>query len=449
MINFNKDIFEPEFTFKLEEANDEIDGKHVLGKLKGEFFVPDGVSRNNRYYPKSLWEKVVSDPILRKKMDEKRMFGTISHEQGLDDKALLDGKISHIVTDLRIEGGKGIGEAIILNTPAGQILNTVLRAGTKLFVSSRADGAFKGEVNGIPRVDPDHYLLTGFDVVIDPGFLQANPQLVESLKQTFENINKSLKSNEGENMEPTTNSQSLLEKVVRDNTDLKSNLDKALVEVQKLTADIAIMASANSNLKAISDKLPKVRENLSKYADLGSPDEVAKALAEAEKIITAYKALGSVKSITEALDKATKRITEYKDIGSVREINSALDKSIAVVESYKELGTPVEIKEAFTRMEKTVGGIKENKAKLRIAELAKELNVSEENIRKVYGKLTEKDIKDLFSKVQESNNLSNKYINRSPVNEKKTSASTSKGPKAMDESAGKRLMGAFVKPSAK
>ena len=51
------DIIDPRIKFQLMEDSSEVDGVHILAKVKGQFFVPDGKSRNGRFYPKELWEK--------------------------------------------------------------------------------------------------------------------------------------------------------------------------------------------------------------------------------------------------------------------------------------------------------------------------------------------------------------------------------------------------------
>ena len=37
----------------------EVDGVFVLGVMEGEFFVPDGKSVNERFYPRTFWESVL------------------------------------------------------------------------------------------------------------------------------------------------------------------------------------------------------------------------------------------------------------------------------------------------------------------------------------------------------------------------------------------------------
>jgi hypothetical protein len=127
---------------KYSSTAPEVDGVNIIGKVTGESFVPGGFSRNKRFYPASLWEKVVNDPGVRKRLDDRTMYGSIGHEVKLDDAAFRNGDFTHIVSDIRItEDGKGEADYLILNTNAGRNLNTVLRAGSRVYVSTRADGA--------------------------------------------------------------------------------------------------------------------------------------------------------------------------------------------------------------------------------------------------------------------------------------------------------------------
>lgn len=401
-MKFNHDISNEPVSFTVEETAGDFQGQHVLGKLKGTFFVPDGVSRNKRFYPKELWEKVCSDPSIVKKLQEKRMLGTIGHTQEINDSSILDGKISHVVTNLQIQNGNGLGEALILDTPAGKVLNSLLRAGCKLFVSSRADGSFKGEENGVPRVDPDTYQLVGFDVVCDPGFMQANPELVESINRILGEVSSKPQNIEGDgNMD-------LLEKLAKENGGLKIDIEKIGTELDTVKGQNLILAKETNDLKAKLDKQQRAEALVEKYRALGSPEEIERVLDISENRLNQLKELGTVAEIRKALELSEKALGEYAKIGTHREINEALDKAIAVVESYNELGSPAEIREAFDRMESRVETLRKDRSEKRIAEMAKELKVSEDKIRKVYGKLPENEIKALFSNVTETAQASSK-----------------------------------------
>jgi hypothetical protein len=414
-MNFKRDLFEPDLAFSIEEAEGSVDGRSVLGKIKGTFFVPDGISRNKRFYPKSLWEKVCTNPEIRKKLTEKRMLGTIGHHQDINDQAILDGKISHIVTNLEIQNGQGIGEALILDTPAGKVLNTLLRAGCKLFVSSRADGSFKGEEKGVPKVDPDTYHLVGFDVVCDPGFMQANPGLVEAFNKILGDIPTNII--EGDDEMDTK----LLESMAKENGSLKNDLEKAMTEVETVKSQNTILATETNSLKSRLDAQKRAESLVEKYRILGSPEELEKVLDVSESKIQAYKNLGSVSDLSKAIESAEKQLLAYKAIGSVKDINDALDKSMSIVAAYKAIGTPKEIGDAFDKMETKVEALRKDSSAKRISELAKELKVSEDKIKQVYGKLTEAQIKSLFSDVvaapKAKSAVATTYVKKGPIAE--------------------------------
>ena len=45
-----------------EEKLNRVDGKYIIGMVEGQFFLPNGMSRNGRDYPRSLWERVLRLP---------------------------------------------------------------------------------------------------------------------------------------------------------------------------------------------------------------------------------------------------------------------------------------------------------------------------------------------------------------------------------------------------
>lgn len=162
----------------------------VLAVLEGPYFVPDGYSQNKRFYPRKLWEKVVSE--VRDDLKLRGRLGTLEHpkSEGEDHPK----HVSHILKDLWIRGNVGYGKSYILNTPMGSLVHTLATATDeegvpliKLFVSSRAYGNFIGkDEHGNDIVDPDNYLFQTFDIVFDPGFVEAAPgfkPVVESLIQ--------------------------------------------------------------------------------------------------------------------------------------------------------------------------------------------------------------------------------------------------------------------------
>jgi hypothetical protein len=386
MSNFQQDFFEANLT--VEESKGEVDGVNILGKIKGQFFVPNGVSRNNRYYPKSLWEKQLSRPDIKKRLSERRMFGTISHDQPLDDQALLSGKISHIVTSLSIDSqGRGMGEALILNTDAGRVLNTILRAGGKLFVSSRATGKFQGERDGVPVVDEKTYSLNTFDVVMDPGFLEANPQLAESMKQLFNEIEEDKRKNKMGDVNTD---------LIRENQDLKRDTVDLAAENKNLSEAVKTHESTVSAKDAEIAKLQEKVDSLVKYEEFGSVDEIDEALnlsktkneelaseiTELKKVNEAYAELGSVDEITKVIEVAESNKEEldaFKELGTFDEVSKVIDFAESVVNEREDAGKEKEI-----------------------ADLASELGVDKEVIEKVHGKMDIEEIKSLVAGLKES-----------------------------------------------
>ena len=414
-MEFKQDIFEPDIQFTLEEAKGEAFGQSVLSKVRGVFFVPDGTSRNKRYYPKSLWEKALAKKDVQERLEAKRMFGTIGHDQLINDAAILDGKISHIVTNLEIDNnGQGIGEALILDTPAGRGLNTLLKAGSKLFVSSRALGRFKGEKDGLPVVDENSYQLQTFDFVIDPGFLEAHPNLKEALESELEDINNFdentlLHNNDKKLGEGEMKDNELAQHIIDENSKLKKDITTAVEENSSLKDQLAVANNEIENLKEDSSEMETVKEELASYKELGTVEEIKKVIEEkesAEKLVQEFKAIDTDVDLTpeaviEAIDSAHAFISEYKKIGSPKGITETLETLAEFKDKVLEYGTLDELEEMYDFTKNLVEKNKEDQKNESIKKLAKELGVSEEKISKVYGKLTEEEIRETFSDLKE------------------------------------------------
>jgi hypothetical protein len=471
--SFKRDFFEPDVVFELEEASGDVDGKHVIAKLKGTFFVPNGVSRNNRFYPKDLWEDVIKSSEVQDKLKNRRMLGTVGHDLPIDDKAVRDGMISHMVTNLSIsEAGdgklKGIGEALVLDTPAGRSLNTLLRAGSKMFTSSRAFGKFNGTENGVPKVDKSSYKFDTFDFVLDPGFAEANPKLVEQLE-----INSS--KNKENDMAADTE---LLEKVVKQNANLQTDLTKAISESEdyktkfenlgkELAATRATLADKEANVKALGEKvatheatiaaykevgspkdckdaLTSLKEQLEKYTAVGSVEKINEALTKAGDLLNQYKVLGTPKELDKAIDESVKTIQEYKALGTPAKINEALDKAITLIEKYKEFGSIEELGKVFEKMGKMASEKKNEGFAKRCKDLASELRVSEDTVKKLVEKgFKDEEIREVLKKVSESVKVRTTYQkpaddkNAKPINE------TEERTNPLEESRVSRIMHGF------
>jgi len=176
---------------QIVEANKESLAEGVLAKVTGPSFFLDGFSRNGRFYPKKLWENALKKPETNQALERGLMFGCIGHPKDYSlDELLESGKVSHKVTKIYIDKKTGVGMADyeILDTPSGRILNTILRSGSNMYVSTRAFGGFTNETKvkdgkKYKILDENNFIIESIDFVIQPGFLDTNPKLVESIQE--------------------------------------------------------------------------------------------------------------------------------------------------------------------------------------------------------------------------------------------------------------------------
>lgn len=185
----------------------------IIGRASG-VFAPIGVmSRNNRIYDNDHYDYLLDNQHLVDRITHRGMLGTIGHhDKKVDDQDLADGKVSHIVTNLRIveeaDGSRNLyGTLEILDTPAGHLLKTYYDSGVPLFVSSRGGGNLLPVPNeSYKRVDKTKYFLETFDIVKNPGFLQAKP-VYERVSEGVEEVNAIAETQTEEIVESVEESQ--------------------------------------------------------------------------------------------------------------------------------------------------------------------------------------------------------------------------------------------------
>lgn len=186
LFELDKD-FVPYESLLYESSGGQQGNSKVLGHAVGQFFVPGGVSRNKRYYPPTLWPKILESKGTQEKLQD-GMLGTLLHP---DPKSKYAHPMysSHVIKKLWIDSNKGMGEAFVLDTPVGRIVDTFQKSGlVRLYVSSRAYGKYiDGKTyQGMPIVDENHYMFRTFDWVLEPGFLEAKPEFSEQLEELAE-----------------------------------------------------------------------------------------------------------------------------------------------------------------------------------------------------------------------------------------------------------------------
>jgi len=133
-------------------------------KIKGIFMQADIKNRNGRVYPMEVLQKEVRR-YNKEQIKENRAFGELGHPEG---PTINLERASHMITALYPDGKNFIGEAKILSTPMGKIVENLMEDGAKLGVSSRGMGSLN-QKNGANYVRNDFYLATAADIVADPS----------------------------------------------------------------------------------------------------------------------------------------------------------------------------------------------------------------------------------------------------------------------------------------
>jgi len=144
--------------------SDDKDGKNLY--LKG-IAIQGGIrNQNQRVYPVREIEnavKTLNDQI----QNGYSVLGEVHHPDDL--KVNLD-RVSHMITNMWMEGPNGYGKMKILPTPMGNLVRTMLESGVKLGVSSRGSG----NVNDATGEVAEFEIIT-VDVVAQPSAPGAYP----------------------------------------------------------------------------------------------------------------------------------------------------------------------------------------------------------------------------------------------------------------------------------
>ena len=132
----------------VESANE---GKDLY--MKG-ICIQGGVrNANQRVYPVNEISRAVT--TLNEQIGNGfSVLGEVDHPEGLNIN--ID-RVSHMITDMWMDGPNGYGKLKILPTPMGGLVKTMLEAGVKLGVSSRGSGDVddSGNVNGFEIITVD------------------------------------------------------------------------------------------------------------------------------------------------------------------------------------------------------------------------------------------------------------------------------------------------------
>lgn len=150
------------------EAASEGEGQSKKLFMKG-IFIQGGVRNlNERVYPVREIEKAVENVngIIQK---GESVLGECDHPEELTIN--LD-RVSHMITNMWMDGNMGMGKLQILPTPMGNIVRTLIESGVKLGVSSRGSG------NVTERGEVSDFEIVTVDIVARPSAPNAYPKPV-------------------------------------------------------------------------------------------------------------------------------------------------------------------------------------------------------------------------------------------------------------------------------
>ncbi len=149
------------------------DGKNHY--LSGIMMQAECVNGNGRNYPLSEIKSAVA--YAQKKISEGHYIaGELNHP---NDLQINLERVSHIITEIKMDGNNAIGKMKLLNTPMGLLAKNLLDGGLKLGVSSRGTGNVnEGTVDG--------FQFLTVDIVSTPSAPDAFPT---SIREQIENAN--------------------------------------------------------------------------------------------------------------------------------------------------------------------------------------------------------------------------------------------------------------------
>ena len=152
------------FEYIVEENTD---SKQKNMYIQGVFMEAEKINKNNRIYPIEEMNREV-ERYIKEMVAKGRAMGELNHPTTADVD--LE-RACHMVTELRQEGNKFIGKSKVLSTPCGRIVESLIKDGVKVGMSTRSLGKLTEETDGINKVGDMR--LVAVDCVADPSCTDA------------------------------------------------------------------------------------------------------------------------------------------------------------------------------------------------------------------------------------------------------------------------------------
>lgn len=177
--------------FEVQNFQEEEKGDKKISTFSGIHQVAGIPNNNDRVYPLTLFENLLESEEFASKLKHRQLVGMLGHPA---DGIVNPAEISHVTTEMKIlydqkldNGGVPIWcKSEILDTPAGDVLRRLFKAGIRLGTSSRGWGDSHQE--GQTEILDDNFDLGGFDMVVEPSVDSAFP--VASLTENYNRFAK-------------------------------------------------------------------------------------------------------------------------------------------------------------------------------------------------------------------------------------------------------------------
>ena len=165
MLNLTETLSFDQAKMVVEYTENSEGGKDLY--LKG-ICIQGGVrNANQRVYPVTEIGRAVNT-LNDQIQGGYSVLGEVDHPEGLNIN--LD-RVSHMITEMWMDGPNGYGKLKVIPTPMGQLVKTMLENGVKLGVSSRGSGNVKEDGSG----EVSEFEIITVDCVAQPSAPGAYP----------------------------------------------------------------------------------------------------------------------------------------------------------------------------------------------------------------------------------------------------------------------------------
>ena len=165
MLNLTETLSFDQAKMVVQTTENDAGGKDLY--LKG-ICIQGGVrNANQRVYPVTEISRAVNT-LNDQIQGGYSVLGEVDHPEGLNVN--LD-RVSHMITEMWMDGPNGYGKLKVIPTPMGQLIQTMIQNGVKLGVSSRGSGNVKEDGSG----EVSEFEIITVDAVAQPSAPGAYP----------------------------------------------------------------------------------------------------------------------------------------------------------------------------------------------------------------------------------------------------------------------------------